>query len=74
MELKTIEDEVLNLPRTDRALLIRKLISSFDTPSMQELQDDWLVEAKHRAEDLDRGAVQSIPGEDVLNKARALVK
>jgi len=74
MELKNIEDEVMHLPRTDRALLIRKLISSLDTPSMQELQDDWLAEAKHRAEDLDRGTVQSIPGEDVLNKARALVK
>jgi len=74
MELKNIEDEVMHLPKSDRAQLVRKLISSLDTPSKQELQDDWLAEARHRAEELDQGIVQGIPGEDVLLKARALVK
>lgn len=56
----------MHLPRNDRVKLIRKLISSLDTPSKQELQADWLTEARQRAEELDRGTVQDVPGEDVL--------
>ena len=74
MKLHTIENDVMHLSRQDRARLIRKLIISLDTPSEQELQAEWLAEARHRAEELDQGIVQGIPGEDVLKRAHALVK
>lgn len=74
MELKHIEDEIMHLPKSERAQLIRKLISSLDVPSKQELQDDWLTEAGRRAEELDQGVVQGISGDEVLIKARTLVK
>lgn len=40
----------------------------------EELRAEWLLEAWRRAEELDSGSVQSVPGEDVMRKARALIK
>lgn len=40
----------------------------------QKKLSDWLLEAKRRAEELDNGAVQTVSGDDVMKKARALIK
>lgn len=74
MELQKIEDEALRLPKEARTHLIQKLVLSLDVPSATELRADWLAEAKRRADELDNGTVQAVPGEDVLRKARALLK
>jgi hypothetical protein len=57
MNLQKIENEALHLPKGERASLIQKLVLSFDTPSPQELREDWLVEAQSRAKELDKGLV-----------------
>ena len=54
--------------------LIRRLILSLDSPSDEELRADWLHEARRRAEELDQGVVQAVPGEEVMRKARALLR
>jgi putative addiction module component (TIGR02574 family) len=74
MERQKIEDEVLRLPKEERAQLIRRLILSLDSPSDEELRADWLHEARRRAEELDQGVVQVVPGEEVMRKARALLR
>lgn len=74
MKLQKIEDEALHLPKKERSALIQKLVLSLDTPSSEELREDWLFEAKRRAGDLDDGKLQAVPGGEVLRKARALVK
>lgn len=74
MKLHTIENDVMHLSRQDRARLIRKLIISLDAPSEQELQAEWLAEARHRAKELDSGTVKAVPGREVLSKARALIQ
>lgn len=74
MNLKEIEDQALHLPEHERALLIQRLVISLDTPSPQELEEDWLVEAQRRAKELDEGSVQAIPAEEVMRKARDLLK
>lgn len=74
MDLQKIEYEALHLPKKERTQLIQRLVLSLDTPSIEELRADWLTVARHRAEELDTGAVQAVPGEDVLRKARALIK
>ena len=74
MKLQKIEDEILHLPKEERAALIQKLVLSFDTPSPIELREDWLSEAKSRAKDLDDGLVQAVSGDAVIQKARALIK
>jgi len=74
MDRQKIEDEALHLPREERAQLIQRLILSLDAPSEDELRSDWLHEARRRAEELDRGSVQAVSGDEVMRKARALIK
>jgi putative addiction module component (TIGR02574 family) len=74
MNLQKIEDEALHLPKEERAQLVQRLVLSLESPSDQELRSDWLLEARRRAEELDNGSVQAVPSEDVIRKARALIK
>lgn len=74
MNLQKIENEALHLPREERAQLIQRLVLSLETPSEEELSSDWLLEARRRAEELDSGSVQAVPGNEVIRKAKALIK
>ncbi len=74
MNLKQIEDEALHLPEDQRAELAQKLLLSLDAPSENEIAEDWLVEARRRARELEDGTVQPIPAEEVRLKARALLR
>jgi len=74
MDLQRIEDEALHLPKEERAQLIQRLVLSLESPSREELRSDWLLEARRRAQELDDGSVRAVPSEDVMRKARALIK
>ena len=74
MDLQRIEDEALHLPKEERAQLVQRLVLSLESPSREELRSDWLFEARRRAQELDDGSVQAVPSEDVMRKARALIK
>ena len=74
MNLQKIEDEALHLPKEERARLIQKLVLSLESPSKEELKSVWLLEARRRAQELDDGSVQAVSSEDVMEKARALIK
>ena len=74
MDLQKIEDEALHLPKEDRAHLIQRLVLSLDSPSSDELRSDWLAEAQRRAKELDDGTLRAVPGDEVLKKARSLVR
>jgi len=54
--------------------LVQRLVLSLEPPSKEELRSDWLLEARRRAEELDSGSVQAVSGEDVIRKARNLIK
>ncbi|MCU7835369.1 MAG: addiction module protein [gamma proteobacterium symbiont of Taylorina sp.] len=74
MILKQIEAEALHLPENERAELAQKLLLSLDSPSEEEISDDWLFEASRRAKDIDNGLVQPISAEEVRLKAQALLR
>ncbi len=74
MNLKTIENEALRLSPEMRAKLAQKLLLSLDSLKDDELRQAWLVEAKRRARELDRGDVQPISAEEVRRKAKALLR
>ncbi|MDO9617935.1 MAG: addiction module protein [Pseudomonas sp.] len=74
MDLQKIEDEALHLPKKERAQLIQRLVLSLEAPSEEELRSDWLLEARRRAEELDSGSAQAVPGDEVMKKARALIR
>jgi len=74
MDLHKIETEALHLPKEERARLIQRLVLSLDSPSEDDLRSDWLLEARRRAEELDNGLIQPVPADEVMRKARALIK
>ncbi len=74
MNLKQIEDAALHLPEDQRAALAQKLLLSLDAASENEIAQDWLVEARRRARELEDGTVKPIPAEEVRRKARALLR
>lgn len=74
MKLNQIEAEALNLSEEERAELAQKLLLSLDTPSEEEVAEDWLMEAQRRARELDEGIVQPVPAEEVRRKAQALLR
>jgi len=42
--------------------------------ALDETRFDWLLEARRRAEELDSGSVQAVPGDEVMKKAWAMIK
>ena len=74
MNLQKIEDEALHLPKDKRVQLVQRLVMSLESPSAEELRSDCLLEAQRRAEELDSRSVQAVSGEDVMKKARSLIK
>jgi putative addiction module component (TIGR02574 family) len=74
MDFKTIEDDALHLQPEDRAKLAQRLLLSLDLLSDTEIEESWLVEAQRRAREIDRGEVQPVPAEEVMRKARALLR
>lgn len=74
MNLERIEDEALHLSREERARLIQRLVLSLESPSEEELRADWLLQAHHRAAELDNGSVQPVAGDEVMRKAKALIR
>jgi putative addiction module component (TIGR02574 family) len=74
MKINALEKEVLRLPPEERARLAELLLSSLDELPEAELERIWFAEAQRRAEQIDSGAVQLIPSEEVERKARALLR
>lgn len=74
MDLGKLESEALHLTPKERIELIRRLVLSIDSPSEEELKAEWLAEAQRRAAELDDQSVQTIAGEDVMARARQLLR
>ena len=74
MDFKSLEKEALERPTSERAKLARQLLESLDSLSEAELDDLWVDEAQRRAEQLDRGETDVVPGDEVARKARTLLK
>jgi putative addiction module component (TIGR02574 family) len=74
MNLKQIENQALDLPEEERAQLAQRLILSLESSNDEGLEKEWLLEAKRRAVEIDKGEVQPVPAEEVRKKAQALLR
>jgi putative addiction module component (TIGR02574 family) len=74
MNLKQIENQALDLPEEERAQLAQRLILSLESLNDEGLEKEWLLEAKRRAVEIDKGEVQPVPAEEVRKKAQALLR
>jgi putative addiction module component (TIGR02574 family) len=74
MNYSTLEQTVLGLLKTERANLLQLLLDSLDTPSENEVQEAWLVEASRRAAEIDSGIVTLVSSEQLEKEVQALLK
>jgi putative addiction module component (TIGR02574 family) len=74
MNLETVSEEALHLSVGERASLVQRLLDSLDALPPAELEQLWLDEAAQRARAIDAGLVQLVPADEVLRRARALLK
>jgi hypothetical protein len=72
--IEALEDELLNLPPSTRALLARRLIASLDTPEAAENERFWFDEAERRWEGIAAGRAECIPADEALREAREMLK
>jgi putative addiction module component (TIGR02574 family) len=69
MTLAEIEAEALKLDPEEREQLANTLFFSLD--DQEEIDEEWRVEIARRIEEIDSGAVQPIPAEQVFAELRA---
>ena len=63
-----LEREAIKLPLADRARLITSLIASLDSADEGDVEAAWVEEVERRIAELDSGAVEAIPWEEVKAK------
>jgi putative addiction module component (TIGR02574 family) len=54
--------------------LLHLLLDSLDTPSENEVQEAWLIEASRRAAEIDSGKVTLVSSEQLEKEVQALLK
>ena len=71
-------EEVLRTARSlndaDRVRLVEELLGSLSPTEAAPLDDAWLAELDRRSAELDSGAVQTIPWDEVRCRARERAK
>ena len=70
MTLNEIEKEIANLPSSDKEMLLSHLLGELDGSMDEGVNEAWLIEAKHRYQQLKEGEVESIPGEVVIERVK----
>lgn len=63
-----IIDQALQQPERERARIAEKLISSLDQPTDLDVELAWQKEIGKRLKEIDSGAVECIPWEEVRSK------
>ena len=58
-------EEVMRLDPEERATLMRLLIETLDAESEEGVEDAWRVEIERRMAELDSGAVEAVPWEEL---------
>jgi putative addiction module component (TIGR02574 family) len=66
-----LETAALSLPAEERASLAHALIVSIDDDPAAGLEEAWIREVDRRAEEVIRGEVELVPGDEVFRKAFA---
>ena len=58
-------EEAMRLAPEERATLMRLLIDTLDTESEEGAEDAWRAEVERRIAELDSGAVEAVPWEEL---------
>jgi putative addiction module component (TIGR02574 family) len=58
-------EEAMRLDPEERATLMRLLIETLDAGSEEGVEDAWRIEIERRMAELDSGAVETVPWEEL---------
>ncbi|OGI37469.1 MAG: hypothetical protein A2140_05055 [Candidatus Muproteobacteria bacterium RBG_16_62_13] len=67
--IEELNQELLSLPRKERADLVLRLIRSLDEGAEEDVDAYWKEELVRRSRQIDAGEAELIPAEEVLRKA-----
>ena len=62
---RELYDEAMRLDPKERATLMRLLIDTLDAEAEEGTEDAWRAEIERRIADLDSGAVETVPWEEL---------
>jgi putative addiction module component (TIGR02574 family) len=66
--LATLEHEIRALGTADKEALLRVLWEELDGQPDTEVESAWLAEAQRRSAEIDSGAVETVPADQVFAK------
>lgn len=69
-----LAEEAMNLPAESRARLADMLVESLDGNGLSPIDRLWIGEAKRRRDELRKGLVETIPGDEALQKVRDVIR
>ena len=70
VQAEELSEQLLTLPRDDRAQMARRLIASLETETSEKVEAAWREEIARRTRELDEDLVETIPGDQVLAEIR----
>ena len=70
MDSAILREEALKLPAFDRAQLADSLISSLEDGVSSQTLEKWAAEAEERNQAFEKGAIEGVEGESLMNGLR----
>ncbi len=68
--LTELKEKASQLSETERAELALSLIESLDGPADPDVEEAWRLEIEQRIDQIERGEIQLIPGDEVFARLR----
>ena len=72
--VEQLAEQAMNLPAESRARLADLLVESLDADELGPIDRLWVEEAKRRRDEVRSGRVETIEGEEALQKVRDVVR
>ena len=69
-KVEQLAEQAMNFPGESRARFADLLVESLDADTLTEIDQLWLSEAKRRRDAVRAGKVQTIPGDQALQRVR----
>ncbi len=72
--VEKLAKQAMNLPTESRARLADLLVESLDGADLGHIDRLWVAEAKRRRDEVRSGKVETVPGDEALQKIRDVVR
>ena len=69
-----ITQEALALPKDLKIQLVEQLMESLESNIDEQIQSAWIAEVKQRRDEIIKGMVEVIPGDEALAQVRQIIE